>query len=184
MRLYPYHSERLFARCPPLAGSALAGSMHAERLDGSGYHRSLKAESLGEGARVLAAAEVYQALLEARPHRQPLQPGDAIDVLKDEIRAGRLAGRAVEAVLEAAGAGAGADVPRLPLPGGLTEREVEVLRVIARGRSNKEVASQLGIAAKTVGNHVENIYQKVGISTRGAATLFAVKNGLVDTSPG
>ena len=64
-------------------------------------------------------------------------------------------------------------------PAGLTDREVEVLRLIARGRVNKQVAATLGISAKTVGHHVEHIYAKVGVTTRAGATLFAMEHGLL-----
>ena len=64
-------------------------------------------------------------------------------------------------------------------PAGLTDREVEVLRLIARGYANKQVAAKLGIATKTVGHHVEHIYAKAGVATRAGATLFAMEHGLL-----
>jgi DNA-binding NarL/FixJ family response regulator len=69
--------------------------------------------------------------------------------------------------------------PRHARPGGLSDREIEVLRLVARGLTNKEVASSLDISAKTVGHHVQHIFDKVGVSTRAAATLFATQHGLV-----
>ena len=92
------------------------------------------------------------------------------------MRAGRLDGDAVEAVLGAAGH----RVPRRREgPSGLTQREIEVLRLLARGLPNREIAARLVIAPKTVGNHVEHIYAKIGASTRAAASLFAVQHGLL-----
>jgi DNA-binding NarL/FixJ family response regulator len=61
----------------------------------------------------------------------------------------------------------------------VTDREVEVLGLIARGRANKQVAATLGISAKTVGHHVEHIYAKAGVTTRAGATLFAMEHGLL-----
>jgi DNA-binding NarL/FixJ family response regulator len=63
---------------------------------------------------------------------------------------------------------------------GLTVREVQVLSLLARGVSNRNVAKSLSISEKTVGNHVEHIYTKIGVSTRPAATLFALQHGLLD----
>ncbi|MGH3042646.1 MAG: response regulator transcription factor, partial [Gaiellaceae bacterium] len=62
----------------------------------------------------------------------------------------------------------------------LTAREVEVLRLIARGRSNRGVAQQLFIAPKTVGRHVENLYRKIGVSSRADAAVFAMEHRLLD----
>ena len=67
---------------------------------------------------------------------------------------------------------------------GLTAREVEVLRLLARGLSNKQVAERLVISPKTVGNHVEHIYAKIGVSTRAAAGLFATEHGLLAFADG
>ena len=67
------------------------------------------------------------------------------------------------------------------LPGGLSERELEVLLVLARGASNREIAGQLGISPKTVGHHVQHVYRKAGVHSRAAATLWAVEHRLVRT---
>jgi DNA-binding NarL/FixJ family response regulator len=113
---------------------------------------------------------------EPRPHRPERGADDAAAQLRGEVRAGRLDGEAVEAVLGAAGH----RVPRRPEgPAGLTPREVEVLRLLARGLSNKEIARRLVISPKTVGNHVEHIYGKIGASTRARAGLFAMQHGLL-----
>ncbi|MGZ4172199.1 MAG: response regulator transcription factor, partial [Solirubrobacteraceae bacterium] len=96
--------------------------------------------------------------------------------LRAEGAAGRLDADAVEAVLGAAGHRM---VQRRSGPAGLTEREVEVLRLVARGLSNKEIARRLVISPKTVGNHIEHIYDKIGASSRAAAGLFAMRHGLL-----
>jgi DNA-binding NarL/FixJ family response regulator len=64
-------------------------------------------------------------------------------------------------------------------PGGLTPREVEVLRLIAAGQSNREIAAALFISEKTAARHVANIYAKLGISSRSAATSFAHEHAVV-----
>jgi DNA-binding NarL/FixJ family response regulator len=128
-------------------------------------------------AQIVAAADVYRALREDRPHRAALQADAAAMSLAEEANAGRLAHAATDAVLAAAGhAPAVRNVAR---PAGLTEREVDVLRLIVRGRSNKEVARLLGISAKTVGTHVEHIYAKAAVTTRAGATLFAMEHDLI-----
>ena len=131
VRLHPYLSERVLGRCAGLRPvSALAGAHH-ERLDGSGYHRGSTAAQLARPARLLAAADVWTALGEDRPHRAAYPPAEARDVLWAEVTAGRLDGVAAEAVLAVGGHGDARH--RSPRPAGLTEREVEVLRLIARG---------------------------------------------------
>jgi DNA-binding NarL/FixJ family response regulator len=102
---------------------------------------------------------------------------DSARAVAAEADAGRFDRGATEAVLAAAGHTA--PRPNVSRPAGLTEREVDVLRVIARGRSNKEVASALGISVKTVGAHVEHIYAKASVKSRAAATLFAMENDLL-----
>ena len=77
-------------------------------------------------------------------------------------------------MLEAAGQRA----PRIERPAGLTEREAEVVGLLARGLQTKQVARALGISAKTADRHVQNAYAKIGVSTRAAATLFAMEHGL------
>ena len=157
----------------PLAAIAVA---HRERLDGSGYPRGLLGSAISRPARILAAADAYQAMREPRPYRPPRTPEDAAAELRADVKAGRLDADAVEAVLGTAGH----RVPRRRGgPAGLTSREVEVLRLLARGLSNKEIAAKLVISPKTVGNHVEHIYAKIDASTRATASLFAMQHGLL-----
>jgi putative nucleotidyltransferase with HDIG domain len=177
VRLHPYFGERVLARCGGLANVGAVAARHHERLDGSGYHRGAAAGDLALGARVLAAADACQAMTEPRPHRPALAPQAAATELEREVVAGRLDGDAVAAVLQAAGIRAGA-APRA-FPAGLTAREVEVLRLVARGQSNKAIAAQLQLSPKTVGHHVGHVYAKAGVSTRAAAALFAVEHGLL-----
>jgi DNA-binding NarL/FixJ family response regulator len=94
------------------------------------------------------------------------------------VRRGQLDGEAANAVLRAAGHRA---PPRQDWPGGLTGREVEVLRLLARGHPNKQIAQRLAVSPKTVSNHVEHIYAKLHVSSRAAATLFATQHSLMGT---
>jgi DNA-binding NarL/FixJ family response regulator len=125
-------------------------------------------------ARLLAAADAFHAMTEPRPHRESLSPERAAQILAEETSAGRLDPDAVAAVCEAAGQRA----PRLNRPADLTEREVEVVALLARGLQTKQVAQALGISAKTADRHVQNAYRKIGVSSRAAATLFAMEHGL------
>jgi HD-GYP domain-containing protein (c-di-GMP phosphodiesterase class II) len=174
VRLHPYHSERVLSRSPFLAALAPTATAHHERLDGSGYHRGAAGSSLSPAARVLAAADAYHAMTEPRPHRTALSPARAAATLAEEASAGRLDADAVSAVVQAAGHRA----PRIERPAGLTEREVEVVALLARGLQTKQVAHTLGISVKTADRHVQNAYGKIGVSTRAAATLFAMEHGL------
>jgi HD-GYP domain-containing protein (c-di-GMP phosphodiesterase class II) len=174
VRLHAYHCERVLARSPFLAALAPVATFHHERLDGSGYHRGTTAAALTPSARLLAAADAYHAMTEPRPHRQARSPGRAAETLTKEARAGRLDPDAAAAVLQAAGQ----RVPRFERPAGLTEREAEVIGLLARGLQTKQVARRLGISVKTADRHIQNAYGKIGVSTRAAAALFAMQHGL------
>ena len=177
VRLHPHFSERAFAQSPTLAPIGLLAGSHHERVDGSGYHRGTKGPALDQEARILAAADCYTAMTEARPYRPALDREAAGAELVREAREGRLDGAAVDAVLAAAGH----RVPRQPreLPAGLTERELEVLLVLVRGGTNQDIADDLAISAKTVGNHIQRVYKKAGVRSRAAATLWAFEHDLV-----
>jgi HD-GYP domain-containing protein (c-di-GMP phosphodiesterase class II) len=177
VRLHPYLGERVLRRCGFLAPYADLAASHHERADGSGYHRGAKADQLDLAARLLAAADAYHAMIEPRPHRPALTAGDAAKQLVAEVDAGRFRRVEVDAVLAAAGQARGRS--ETPGPAKLTEREVEVLRLIARGHANKQVAAVLGISPKTVGHHIEHVYAKAGVSTRAGATLWAMEHGLL-----
>jgi len=177
VRQHSYHTERILARSPLTAGLAPLAGAHHERLDGRGYPRGTGMSGLAMSARILAAADVLAALGEDRPYRRAFDDDTAARLLAEEARVGRLDMDAVAAVLAAAGA----RVPKLlgELPAGLSEREVEVLRLLAQGLSNKEIGARLFISPRTAGNHLAHVYDKTGVSTRAAAALFAVRHGLV-----
>lgn len=177
VRLHPYYTERVLARSPGLAPLGVLAALHHERLDGSGYHRGAPAALLPPGARILAAADVYHAMTELRPHRPAQPPEAAADELRSQVRVSRLDGDAVGAVLAAAGHRG--RVARPQLPAGLSGREVEVLRLLTRGLTIRQTAEVLVVSEKTVDNHIQHIYDKIGVSTRAAAALFAMEHGLL-----
>jgi HD-GYP domain-containing protein (c-di-GMP phosphodiesterase class II) len=177
VRTVPYLTERVLNRQPVLARIGGLASMFHERSDGSGYPRGLAGAAIPPAARILAAAEMYQAAREERSYRPALDRAAARKLLREEAGAGRLDADAVDAVL----ASAGHPVGRRPsLVAGLSAREVEVLRLMVRGLSNKQIAGELSVSARTVGSHIEHIYTKIGSSTRGSAAMYAMRHGLVD----
>lgn len=176
VRLHPYHTGRVFARSMALAPIGTLAARHHERLDGSGYPQGLPAALQTATARVLAAANRFRSLVETRAHRPALAPDLAARQLRAEASNRQLDEDAVAAVLTAAGeratwAGRTASTT-------LSEREIEVLRLLAHGQTMKDVAAGLDLAYKTVDRHVQNIYAKIGVSTRAGATLWAVEHGL------
>jgi HD-GYP domain-containing protein (c-di-GMP phosphodiesterase class II) len=177
MRLHVYFVERIFDRPQPLRRIGLLAATHHERMDGSGYHRGVGAAMLSSQARLLAAADAYHAMLQPRPHRAALTDADARRRLQIEAEQGRLDGLAVDAVLAAAGHRTSRVHTEGPM--GLTAREIEVLGLLAQGLPNKSVAKRLGISPKTVSNHLERVYTKLGVTNRAAATMAAMQYGLV-----
>ena len=175
IRLYPYLTERMLAQSPTLAPLAALAVQHRERLDGSGYPLGTVAAALSVASRVLATADVYRTYREPRPHRPALSPESATTRLRAQARAGRLDADVVEAVLAAAGQ---TTVRRHSGPAGLSTREVQILQLIARGLTSREIARRLTISPKTVRNHTEHIYAKTGIANRVTASLFATEHGL------
>jgi HD-GYP domain-containing protein (c-di-GMP phosphodiesterase class II) len=169
-------TDQLLRRLPYTAALIdMACSAH-ERTDGSGYHRRLNGAHLDAAQRVIAAADCYQAMVSDRPYRRALTRNSAAAELRAMSAAGQLDGEAVERVLLAAGHRRAA---RPALPAGLSTREAEVLRLLALGCTTKQVADELVISAKTADHHVQHIYSKLGVSTRGAAALFAIEHGIL-----
>ncbi len=177
VRVSSYYTERVLAHPAPLARIGAIASYANERMDGSGYHRGASGASIPMAGRILAASCALRTLTEPRPGRPAKSVKEAAVELRSEARAGRLDADAADAVLSAAGAGGRR---RVAGPAGLTQREVEVLVLIARGAATNEVAARLGVSRKTAGTHIERIYAKTGASSRSTATLFALRNGLLD----
>jgi HD-GYP domain-containing protein (c-di-GMP phosphodiesterase class II) len=176
VRLHPYLTERMLQQSAALAPLGAIAVQHRERLDGSGYPKGLSGGAISRSARILAAVDAYRSMREPRPHRPALTAEQAAGELQDDVRAGKLDGEAVAAVLAAAGHPVGR---RQEWPAGLTAREVDVLRLLARGLSSKQIATELVITPKTARNHIEHIYAKIDASSRVGASLFATEHGLL-----
>jgi DNA-binding CsgD family transcriptional regulator len=182
VQLHAYHTQRILTVSPALRACGEIAGLHHERIDGSGYHRGLPAAALPLGARLLVAAEVFQAMTEERSWRPGLDPGAAAAELRREMSEGKLDRRACDAVLAAAGQRSKPGRAARSWPVGLTDREVEVLRLLARANSNKQIAAALHISDATVHTHVLNVYGKIGVNTRAGATLFALEQDLIQVS--
>ncbi|MFI5300824.1 MAG: HD domain-containing phosphohydrolase, partial [Polyangiales bacterium] len=174
VRAHAQVTERVLSVAAPWRAVARLASSDHERLDGSGYPRGVAPANVGVAARVLAAADMFQALLEPRPHRAAHSLEQAAAILADEAAAGRVDRAAVSAVLAATG-----QTRRVAAPNDLTARETEILQHLARGLVDKEIAGKLGISHRTVHHHNQSIFGKIGVTTRGAAALFAIERGLV-----
>jgi HD-GYP domain-containing protein (c-di-GMP phosphodiesterase class II) len=179
VRLHPYWTERILMRCTALARLAPLAAAHHERLDGSGYHRAARGIELSSCARLLAAADAFAAMTEPRSYRQAHSTSDSACILNEEVLAGRLDPEAVGAVIEAAGLRR----RRVAWPNELTDREVDVLRVLARGLGNRQIAEALVLSPRTVQHHLASVYEKLNLHTRAGAAVFAIEHGLVPASP-
>ena len=175
VRLHSYWTERILRRCEAVQHLAPLAPAHHERLDGSGYHRGARGIELSAGERLLQAADVFAALTEPRPHREAYCRSDAAALIDTEVTAGRLDAAAVSAVVEASGL----RHRRASWPNDLTDREVEVLRVLARGLTNREIADVLVLSPRTVQHHLASVYDKIDMRSRSGAAVFAIENGLV-----
>jgi HD-GYP domain-containing protein (c-di-GMP phosphodiesterase class II) len=176
IRLHAYHTERVLSRPPAFAEIGAVAAVHHERLDGGGYHRRAAGTSIPAAGRILAAADAYAGLTADRPHRAAKTASEAAKILRDHARDGQLDSSAVAAVLDAAGH---PRRQRQPFVADLTAREVEVLRLVARGLSTRAIAGELVVSPRTVEHHIENIYRKIGVRTRSGAAMFAMEHSLV-----
>jgi HD-GYP domain-containing protein (c-di-GMP phosphodiesterase class II) len=181
VELHPMLTEQMLRRSPALAALNPVACAHHEKEDGSGYHKRVRADSLLAGARLLAAVEIYVGLTTERADRPAFTPEDAANRLRELVSGGVLDGGATDAVLMAAGHAEAevASPKRARNPGGLTRREIDVLRLAARGLTTREVAGRLFISPKTADHHIQHIYGKIGVSTRAAAALWAMQHAVV-----
>lgn len=178
-RAHNYETERILSRAEPLASVAKLATLAHERVDGKGYHRGLPGSVLATHARVLAAADIAQALSQPRPHRPAFSLDQSSAQLTQLAKQGALCPRAVDAVLVASGARRAR--ARAQFPKGLSEREVEVLRLVARGLTDKEIAQRLAISHRTVHHHNQHAFAKLGVTTRSGAALFLIENDLIES---
>jgi HD-GYP domain-containing protein (c-di-GMP phosphodiesterase class II)/DNA-binding CsgD family transcriptional regulator len=181
VELHPMLTEQMLRRSPALAALSPVACAHHEKSDGSGYHRRVRVDAVDPGACVLIAVEVYVGMTTDRADREALAPEDAAEELRRLASRGVVEPRASRAVLVAAGHGEprARTVPRARLPGGLTRREGDVLRLAARGLTTQQIADRLYISPKTADHHIQHIYAKIGVSTRAAAALWATQHAVV-----
>jgi HD-GYP domain-containing protein (c-di-GMP phosphodiesterase class II) len=175
VRRHPYETGRIFGRSETLGSVGALAALHHETLDGRGYHRGLSGDMLSPAARLLIAANAYQSRVDKRAHREALSPDAACAALMREVECGRIDGDAVRAVV----AVASSSHVSAPAASPLSEREREVLTLLARGNATKQIAAELQIAYKTADRHIQNVYAKIGVNTRAAATLYAMRHRLV-----
>jgi HD-GYP domain-containing protein (c-di-GMP phosphodiesterase class II) len=177
VRLHPHYSGRVLDSIPSLSGVGEIASAAHERIDGSGYPRGRSGRTLSPAARLLAVADVASAMSEDRAHRPAFSRKAVVRELASEASLGRLDARAADAVLAALG------VPdRVSRLGdhGLSERELEVSRLLARGKSDKEIGADLSISPRTVQVHVGRILDKLGVRSRAGAAVWLIEHDLAD----
>jgi len=181
IRLHPYHAQRILAAVPELEAVADLVGSHHERMDGKGYHKGLRGSQIPLGARIIAVADRYDELTHEMPGHAGMESKDALDLMAQEVDSA-LCPDSFEGLVHMA---EGEDHPqrqrsvRRQWPKGLMDREVDVLRLIAKGMSRAQAAEELVVSESTVRSHLEHIYSKVGVTSRAAATMFAMENALV-----
>jgi HD-GYP domain-containing protein (c-di-GMP phosphodiesterase class II) len=168
------HTENILSYSPVFSSVVDMACSSQERCDGSGYHRRRLLDDRQCG--LLAVANMYDALTHDRPWREAFSTDAAAELLIREVDTGRLPREPARAVLEAEGHQK--SLADNVYPDGLTRREADVLKQLARGLSNNDIAARLSIAAKTVDNHVQNLYGKIGAKSRTAAAMYALEKGL------
>ena len=179
LRLVPYWTSRAGQWAGPLGEAATLASFAYERIDGSGYFRGARDQSLSTEARVLAASVAWVAMRSPRPWRAAMPADAAAQQLREDVRAGRLCGEAVDALVSGGTGIARPAADRTETRHLLSPRESDVLRAISRGATNKEAARALNLSPSTVATHVESVFRKLGCTTRAAATLKASAIGLL-----
>ena len=179
VRLHPHYTERILLRVPALAPVATIAGDHHEWMNGEGYHRGLSGSQIPLGGRIVAVADAFQELLEGRPGRPGVDKERALNAMGEEVGP-RLDPECFDALTQVTGAALSKGPVKREWPAGLTDREVEILRISATGLTKRQMAQRLIISEKTVGAHLEHIYSKVGCSSRATAVLFAMENGLLN----
>jgi DNA-binding CsgD family transcriptional regulator len=180
VRQVPFWTARAGTQVPAIQAEATLGSLVYERLDGSGYFRKLRGDSLGMQERLLAAAAAFTALTSPRPWRHAHGEAAAGTLMTAQAAAGRFDRQAVGAVIEAAQSLAPrTGQTRRVRDALLSDREIEVLRHVSLGETSREAARAMRISPASVRAHVDNIFQKLESSSRPAMTLKALARGLI-----
>jgi response regulator RpfG family c-di-GMP phosphodiesterase/DNA-binding CsgD family transcriptional regulator len=168
-RAHPLGPAQLLGSLASLRDACELAALHHERVDGSGWPAGASGNRQSMAARVLALVcavdEMTNGIMAAEP---------------GALRTLSVNGGFDRDVLDACASELGTRTPRLERPAGLTEREIEVLRLGAAGLSVREIGKRLVISHHTARHHLEGAYAKIGCSTRAAAALFAAEQGLLD----
>src|SRR6266487_61237 len=174
-RLHPYYTQRVLERVQALQDLAPAAAAHHEWVNGQGYHRQLSGEQIPFHGRILAVANTYARLIQLQGEQK-----DQAAVLREmhPLVDRQFDRRCYEALVASVSHGLRRSLIRPRKTGDLTEREVEVLCLLAQGRNTPQVARALGISKKTVEHHLSHIYAKIGVSCRTAAVVYAVQQGI------
>ncbi|HVZ16678.1 MAG TPA: HD domain-containing phosphohydrolase, partial [Terriglobales bacterium] len=179
VELHPMLTEQMLRRSPALDALNRFAAAHHEAANGSGYHKRLSADVFDPNAGILVAAEIYAGLTADRADRPRFSDENAAAEVRSLIVKGVLEKRTANAVLVAAGHSESRS-RRAANPGGLSDREIEVLRLAAKGLSTKIIADQLYISPKTADHHIQHVYTKIGVSTRAGAALWAMQNSVIN----
>lgn len=180
VRLVPYWTARAGKQTGTLEQAAELASFAYERLDGTGYFRSAGNAALPVEARVLAASAAWVAMRSPRPWREAMSRSAAAELMRAETAQGRFDTAVTDALLASGTAQAPSErYGTRPQAVRLSAREIDVLRSISRGASNKEAARELELSPSTVRTHVESVFRKLECSTRAAATLKASGMGFL-----
>jgi HD-GYP domain-containing protein (c-di-GMP phosphodiesterase class II) len=176
--LHPYYTQRILERVDALQDLAPAAAAHHEWLNGQGYPRQLVGGQIPFHGRILAVANAYARLIQRQGEQQ-----DPVGVLRTmDSQVGSQFDPVCYDALVTAVMGVsdvGSAPRRIRKVGNLTEREVEVLCLLAQGRTTPQIARTLDISRKTVEHHLTHLYAKLGVTCRTAAVVSAVQQGLV-----
>jgi HD-GYP domain-containing protein (c-di-GMP phosphodiesterase class II) len=181
VRLHPYYGERILSRAQVLRGAASLVGAHHEREDGRGYYRGAAGRDVPMSACIIAAADRFDELTHDAPGREALSVRQALARMRRE-ETGVQWTACVDALAQDSGTTPGSARKGrrgAQWPADLTDREIEVLRTLAKGRSTRQMAQDLCVSENTVRHHLEHIYAKVGVTTRTAAVVFAMAQGLL-----
>ncbi len=175
-RLHPYYTQRVLERVDALRDLALAAASHHEWINGQGYHRQLSGEQIPFHGRILAVANTYAHL--AYPQGERKDPAVVLRTMRPLVDS-QFDKRCYEALAASVVSGQRKSPIRPRKTNNLTEREIEVLSLLARGKNTPQIARALHISKKTVEHHLTHIYAKIGVSCRTAAVVYAVQQGIV-----
>lgn len=177
-RLHPYYTQRILERVEALQELAPAAASHHEWVNGHGYYRQISGEQIPLHGRILAVANTYARLIQRQGDRN--DPAEAMRSMSTQVGSqfDQACYEALVSSLTRKGISSKLAL-RIQKTGNLTEREIEVLRLLAQGHNTPQIARTLDISKKTVEHHLTHIYGKISVSCRTAAVVYAVQQGLV-----